>query len=153
MSEALVWVKSPHSATGNCVEVANHDRRVMVRDTNDRTGPVLRFTPAAWRRFADQVKRSLASEFGGACQTPNRQPAPAVMMVGPGTTDTGHPASLAFVPRDAAIAANWSNAACKSSTISAAISSGAGRLPVSSSDSSRSQKMSSEALSLATSSS
>jgi hypothetical protein len=34
---------------------------VPVRDTQDRTGPVLRFGPAAWRRFAGQVKRSLAS--------------------------------------------------------------------------------------------
>jgi hypothetical protein len=34
-----------------------------VRDTTDRTGPVLRFTPAAWRRFADQAKQSLASRL------------------------------------------------------------------------------------------
>jgi hypothetical protein len=40
------------------VELAGRNTRVMVRDTNDRTGPVLRFTPTAWRRFADQVKRS-----------------------------------------------------------------------------------------------
>ena len=34
---------------------------VLVRDTKqDGTGPVLRFTPGAWRRFADQVQRSLA---------------------------------------------------------------------------------------------
>jgi hypothetical protein len=63
------------------------------------------------------------------------------------------PAVVSVAPREAAIAANWSRAACRSSTISAAISSGAGRLPVSSSDSSRSQKMSRDALSLATSSS
>ena len=32
-----------------------------MRDTKqDGTGPVLRFTPAAWRRFMGQVKRSLA---------------------------------------------------------------------------------------------
>jgi hypothetical protein len=31
---------------------------VLVRDTQDRTGPVLRFTPEAWRRFADLVKRA-----------------------------------------------------------------------------------------------
>jgi len=28
----------------------------MVRDTKDRTGPVLRFDAAAWRRFAEKVK-------------------------------------------------------------------------------------------------
>lgn len=48
---------------------------------------------------------------------------------------------------------NSARAASKSSTISAAITSGAGRLSVSSNDSSRSQKISSEALSRAMSSS
>jgi transcriptional regulator with XRE-family HTH domain len=41
------------------VEVADHADCVLVRDTKKRAGPVLRFSPAAWRRFADQVKRSL----------------------------------------------------------------------------------------------
>jgi hypothetical protein len=41
----LTWVKSSYSSQGNCVEVAAHDR-------------MLRFTPAAWRRFADRVKHS-----------------------------------------------------------------------------------------------
>ncbi|HEV2256819.1 MAG TPA: DUF397 domain-containing protein [Streptosporangiaceae bacterium] len=57
----LTWRKSSHSGGngGSCVEVANTDE-VLVRDTQDRNGPVLRFTPDMWRRFADQVKRSLA---------------------------------------------------------------------------------------------
>ena len=57
------WRKSSYSggSGGNCIEVADHEHRVMVRDTNQNaTGPTLRFTPAAWRRFAEQVKRSLA---------------------------------------------------------------------------------------------
>ena len=45
---------------GNCVEIADDESRVVVRDTRNRTGPVLRFTPDAWRRFAKQLK-SLAS--------------------------------------------------------------------------------------------
>jgi Domain of unknown function (DUF397) len=58
----LRWRKSSYSGNGggNCVEVADDSRRVLVRDTQDRTGPVLALSPAAWRRFADQVKRSLA---------------------------------------------------------------------------------------------
>jgi len=57
------WRKSSYSGNGGeCVEVADQSARVLVRDTQDRTGPVLRFTPVAWRRFADQVKRSLASD-------------------------------------------------------------------------------------------
>jgi hypothetical protein len=54
----LAWRKSSFSGSqANCVEVAAHDR-VLVRDTKNRSGKVLRFTPAAWRRFADQVRRS-----------------------------------------------------------------------------------------------
>jgi hypothetical protein len=58
----LRWRKSSYSGNGggNCVEVADDWRRVLVRDTQDRTGPVLALSPAAWRRFADLVKRSLA---------------------------------------------------------------------------------------------
>jgi len=60
-----VWVKSSYSggSGGNCVEVADHGSRVLVRDTKDSQGPVLRFTADAWRRFADRVKNaSLASD-------------------------------------------------------------------------------------------
>jgi hypothetical protein len=58
--ESLNWRKASYSAAngGGCVEVADHASRVLVRDTQDRTGPVLRFTPGAWRRFADLVKRA-----------------------------------------------------------------------------------------------
>ena len=57
------WRKSSYSsAQGNCVEAAGHGSGVLVRDTQDRTGPLLRFTPEAWRRFAARVKRSLASD-------------------------------------------------------------------------------------------
>ncbi len=50
------WVKSSYSGPqANRVEVAVRDR-VVVRDTKDRTGPVLRFTLAAWRDFAGPVK-------------------------------------------------------------------------------------------------
>jgi hypothetical protein len=59
--EAMIdprWRKSSYSGNGgDCVEVGEADRGVLVRDTKqDRTGPVLRFTPAAWHRFTRQVK-------------------------------------------------------------------------------------------------
>jgi uncharacterized protein DUF397 len=59
----LNWRKSSYSGNGGgeCVEVGASPGAVVVRDTIDRTGPVLWFTPAAWRRFAGQVKRALAS--------------------------------------------------------------------------------------------
>jgi hypothetical protein len=57
------WRKSSYSGNGgsDCVDVGNDAGRVLVRDTKDHgRGLVLRFSPDAWRRFADRVKRSLA---------------------------------------------------------------------------------------------
>ena len=56
MSESLKWIKSSYSSTGNCVEVASQADGLVVRDTKDRTGPVLAFSTASWRRFADRLK-------------------------------------------------------------------------------------------------
>jgi hypothetical protein len=62
----MKWRKSSYSGQsgGNCVEVADHDSRVMVRDTKDSQGPILRFSADEWRRFADRLKTdaSLASD-------------------------------------------------------------------------------------------
>jgi hypothetical protein len=57
------WRKSSFSGNGGeCVEVGHVQRAIAVRDTKDCAASMLRFTPAAWRRFADQVKRSLAPD-------------------------------------------------------------------------------------------
>ena len=64
MSESLQWVKSSYSSTGNCVEVAGQTGWVLIRDTKDQSGPVLSISAEAWRRFARQVKRSLAATHG-----------------------------------------------------------------------------------------
>ena len=55
------WRTSSYTGNGggNCVEVGGAARMILVRDTKDRTGPVLRFTPAAWRGFAERLKRPL----------------------------------------------------------------------------------------------
>ena len=54
------WRKSSYSGGngGECVEVNAQVQagRVLVRDTKDRQGPVLRFTPGTWQRFADAVR-------------------------------------------------------------------------------------------------
>lgn len=52
------WRKSSYSGTsgGSCVELGQSPRGVLVRDTTDRSGPVLRFTPGAWREFIAQMK-------------------------------------------------------------------------------------------------
>jgi hypothetical protein len=56
----VTWRKSSYSGGngGNCVEVGApaEARHVLVRDTKDRHGPVLAFSPQAWRRFAERVK-------------------------------------------------------------------------------------------------
>ena len=55
--ELFAWfVISEASAQGNCVEVADQAGRVLVRDTKDRTGPMLSLSVDAWRMFADQMK-------------------------------------------------------------------------------------------------
>jgi hypothetical protein len=52
------WRTSTYSGSngGGCVEAASDGSCVLVRDTQDRTGPVLRLRQAAWRRFTDRVK-------------------------------------------------------------------------------------------------
>jgi len=52
------WRKSSRSGTsGNCVEVADlDDGGRAVRDSKDRTGPVLRFTAAEWAAFTAGVR-------------------------------------------------------------------------------------------------
>ncbi len=52
------WRKSSHSGNGggDCVEVGRGRGVITVRDTKERSGPVLGFAPGAWRRFTDRVK-------------------------------------------------------------------------------------------------
>ncbi|MFI2610636.1 DUF397 domain-containing protein [Kitasatospora sp. NPDC018619] len=50
---AVSWAKSSYSNDdgGNCVEVATCPSTVHVRDSKDKAGPTLSFTPAAWSAF------------------------------------------------------------------------------------------------------
>jgi hypothetical protein len=52
------WRTASYSGNGGgtCVEVGQARLGVLVRDTTDRTGSVLGFTPDAWQKFTDQVK-------------------------------------------------------------------------------------------------
>lgn len=50
------WAKSSYSfSNGNCVE-ARQDGTVQVRDSQDKDGPVLTFTPAAWQEFTRSLR-------------------------------------------------------------------------------------------------
>jgi hypothetical protein len=56
-----VWRKSSRSnGQGQCVEVAQLDQAVAVRDSKNATGAVLVFTSAEWTAFTAGVK---AGEF------------------------------------------------------------------------------------------
>ena len=53
------WRKSSFSGGngGNCVEVADHDGMILVRDTKEHGhGPIHRYTPAGWRAFVAGVR-------------------------------------------------------------------------------------------------
>lgn len=55
---AVIWRKSSYSGSngGQCVEVADAARVVLVRDTKDRGGVVLTVPAEAWRTFTDTLR-------------------------------------------------------------------------------------------------
>jgi Domain of unknown function (DUF397) len=62
-SKGIRWRKSSLSDSAGCVEVAFVQRnQVLVRDSKDREGPLLRFTAAEWEAFVTGVR---AGEFDG----------------------------------------------------------------------------------------
>jgi Domain of unknown function (DUF397) len=51
------WRKSSHSfANGNCAEVAASNGLVCVRDSHDRTGPVLLVSGPAWGALLSRIR-------------------------------------------------------------------------------------------------
>ncbi|GHF45796.1 hypothetical protein GCM10018790_24540 [Kitasatospora xanthocidica] len=49
----MKWFKSSYSTTdgGECIEVASCASAVHVRDSKDKAGPTLTFSPSAWSAF------------------------------------------------------------------------------------------------------
>jgi hypothetical protein len=62
------WRKSTQSGINGCVEVAFLDGTVAIRDSKDRTGPVLRFTAHEWATFVKEVRHGAFQ--GSAFSTP-----------------------------------------------------------------------------------
>jgi hypothetical protein len=52
------WRKASYSGNGggNCVEVGDASRAVVVRDTTDREGPVLSVSADVWQAFTASLK-------------------------------------------------------------------------------------------------
>jgi hypothetical protein len=56
--DSLNWRKARASAAnGSCVEVADRDGKVLVRDTKNRDRLTLAVTSSAWRSLISDVKR------------------------------------------------------------------------------------------------
>jgi Domain of unknown function (DUF397) len=70
----VIWVKSSLSfSNGNCVEVASlPGGEIGVRNSRDRDGPVLTFTPGEWHAF---VGRARLGEFDRFSRPPSGSPA------------------------------------------------------------------------------
>jgi predicted secreted Zn-dependent protease len=53
----LTWRKSTRSgAAGHCVEIAETPAAILVRDSKDASGPVLRFASVDWQGFLAGVR-------------------------------------------------------------------------------------------------
>ncbi|MFI6770363.1 DUF397 domain-containing protein [Streptomyces sp. NPDC050355] len=60
-SSDLEWFKSSYSDSGDgndCVEVATSSGAVHIRDSKDKPGPQLVFTPAVWVDFVTYLGES-----------------------------------------------------------------------------------------------
>ncbi|MFF5179216.1 DUF397 domain-containing protein [Micromonospora sp. NPDC000316] len=57
-TDRLVWRKSSYSDNngGACVEVAELDTNIVVRDSKDPSGSHLRFTRGAWTGFVRSIR-------------------------------------------------------------------------------------------------
>lgn len=55
LTEHTQWRRSSRCGNNACVEVAEVDGRILVRDSKNPDGPVLSFTVAEWRAFVDGV--------------------------------------------------------------------------------------------------
>jgi hypothetical protein len=54
---SATWRKSTFSSHNGCVEVARTSGYVAIRDSKDRSGPILKFTHAEWTAFTQGVRK------------------------------------------------------------------------------------------------
>jgi Domain of unknown function (DUF397) len=56
MVENVMWKRSNRCGDASCVEVASLKDEIVVRDSKDPDGPVLRFTREEWEAFVGGVE-------------------------------------------------------------------------------------------------
>ena len=56
-AEVATWRRSSRCASGECAEVASCCHGVAVRDSKDRSGPVLVVAGSTWGRFLTALRR------------------------------------------------------------------------------------------------
>ena len=59
-TEQPAWHKSSFCASGECVEVAAHSGMIVLRDSKEPSGGMLRYTTEEWQSFVKGIK---AGEF------------------------------------------------------------------------------------------
>ena len=58
-NSTLIWHRSSTSGgNGACVEVAGLDSSVLVRDSRDHSGALLKFTSSQWLGFVQRIKNA-----------------------------------------------------------------------------------------------
>ena len=57
------WRKSSFCYSGECVEVAALDGMILMRDSKDPRGTVLRYSPDEWRSFVRAVRRGASASL------------------------------------------------------------------------------------------
>ncbi len=64
--DGAAWRTSSYSGAngGQCVEAGSDRGAILIRDSQDRGGPVLAFGQQAWRAFAARVKALGSSDVG-----------------------------------------------------------------------------------------
>ncbi|SNY70779.1 DUF397 domain-containing protein [Paractinoplanes atraurantiacus] len=56
-TDELRWRRARRCSGGTCVEVAQADGNILVRDSKNPGGAVLCFDPSEWRAFVEGVKQ------------------------------------------------------------------------------------------------
>lgn len=58
------WRKATFCQSGECVEVAQRDGRILLRDSKEPAGSVLHYTADEWRAFVSGIKAGEFDDFG-----------------------------------------------------------------------------------------